>query len=573
MRNFSKEQETLLFQYYLEGKTDYDVAHLLRVGRDRLRKWRKLNNIDSKTRSKGLSFSFCPSIIKRREKGESFTSIAISYNVSHSSIIRLLKRYQEFSVKIDKDIFSMTPDIFKALSKEEQEEYIEQAYKYYKKIGFPYISYDYNKLVGVIKSLVKYEQDIKSNVIKHCTIGANFCEHFFPHLYEASRYDRISPLMTWNDSEKLHKLIRNRFKYAPKFNGSAIRRGLKLLGGASNFKPTVAKYVYRRYLPDNGVTYDFSAGYGGRLSGFIASGKKGKYIGVDPLQKTCKGLRDLYSYWKKWVGTNSQIDIINGCAEDLELEKGIVDLAFSCPPYFKLEKYSDDSTQSINKFTLYEDWLEGFWRKVVKNCFFMLKSSGYLIYVVGNYLNYNLKKDFEEICLSEGFVKEQELQIPLSYMFLKKKTKKAFKYENMYIYRKSINKIRVPTKDDISDIVKIVRNYYKEGIMGMLPISVYHRARENGNILIYEKSGVVSGFVIFKFLKRTNKYRIIQLASKKGSFRDGIGSSLFSEIDKKGYPIILDVKKENKIAIDFYVHKGFIKVSEKKDMWILEKSN
>ena len=570
MRKFSKEQEELLHQYYSGGRTDYDVASLMNIGRDRLRKWRKINDIPSKSRSKGLDISLCPSIIKRYDNGESYTSIAVSYNVSHSSIIRLLKRFQEPSIKINP--FSMVPAVFKTLSEKEQQQYIHKAFVHYRNEGFPYISYDYNKLVGIIKSLVRYEQDTQKDEIKHCTIGANFCEHFFPHLYKASRYDKIPPLTIWKDDVRLKRLLKNRFRYAPKFNDPSIRRGLKLLGGVSNFKPTVAKYVYQRYLPDGGTTYDFSAGYGGRLSGFIASGKEGRYIGIDPLQETCKGLKGLYNYWKERIETSVQVDIINGCAEDFKFQQKIVDLAFSCPPYFGLEKYSDESTQSVNKYPIYEKWLDGFWAIVVKNCYSMLKSSGRLIYVVGNYLNYDLKRDFEKICVSEGFVKEQELQIPLANMFLKKKTKEIFKYEKMFIYRKSLDGIRIPTKDDIPKIVEIVRNYYLEGIMGMLPISVYYRARENGNILIYEKSGVVSGFIIFKFLKRSNKYRIIQLACRKDSFRNGLGSSLLSEVENKGFSVLLDVKKGNKTAVEFYFHKGFIQVSEKKDMWVFEKS-
>lgn len=569
MQKFSKEQEVLLHKYYSEGKTDYDVASLMKVGRDRLRKWRHLNKVPSKSRSKGLGLSLCPSIIERRENGESFISIATSINVSHSSVIRLLKKYQKPLVKINP--FSMTSEKFKTLSEKEQQKYIKEAFLYYRKKGFPYISYDYNKLMGVIKSLIRYKQDVKVDTIKHCTIGANFCEHFFSHLYKASRYDKTSSLVTWNDDGKFHRLLRNRFRYAPKFNDSAIRRGLKLLGGVSNFKPTVAKYVYQRYLVDGGTTYDFSAGYGGRLSGFLASGKGGKYIGTDPLQETCKGLRDLYNYWRENTDTTAQVNIINNCAEDFKLNPESVNLAFSCPPYFDLEKYSDDKTQSICKYPAYKEWLEKFWRPVVRNCYSMLKSSGYLIYVVGNYLNYDLKRDFEKICKSEDFVKEHELKIPMSNMFLKKKTKETFKYEKMFIYRKSLKEIISPIAGDISKIIEIVRDYYREGIMGFLPVQVYYKARENGNILVCKESGKIKGFIVFKFLKRSNKYRIIQIACQKDSLRRGIGSSMLLEVIKKNYPIILDVKKENSGAINFYICKGFVQVSEKNDILEFEK--
>ena len=50
-----------------------------------------------------------------------------------------------------------------------------------------------------------------------------------------------------------------------------------------------------------------------------------------------------------------------------------VDFAFSSPPYFDLEVYSDEPTQCYNKFPKLEDWLEGFVRGTIRNIVHMLK--------------------------------------------------------------------------------------------------------------------------------------------------------------------------------------------------------
>jgi hypothetical protein len=417
-------------QCYKNGMNDYQIADLLHIGRDRLRKWRKKNGILSQSRSKNLK-KYYSDILERLGLGQGLEDVADFYGVHRTSISRLIK-------KEIKDVFNITPDIFKSLSGYEQGKYIESAFKVYRMRGFPYIFLSESKLKKLAYTFKNFVPIIENKTIKQCTIGSNFCEYFFPHIYEASRYDRSSPMSLWNNDDRLKKFIKNRLSYSG-LNDISIRRGLKLTGGGvSNFKSSVAKHVYQTYLPDSGITYDFSAGYGSRLLGFLASGKRGKYIGVDPLVNTCSGLRNLYDFWAKNIDQDSSIEINNVCAEDFILSNNSVDLAFSCPPYYDLERYSADETQSYKRYETYKEWLEKFWKPVVTNCYLGLKNNGYFIYVVNNYLNYNLEADMEVICLSNGFIKIDEIKVPLSMMFQKKELNKNFKYERMFIFKKGI---------------------------------------------------------------------------------------------------------------------------------------
>ena len=50
---------------------------------------------------------------------------------------------------------------------------------------------------------------------------------------------------------------------------------------------------------------------------------------------------------------------------------------FSSPTYFNLEKYSDEPTQSYNKFNNLEDWFKGFVKPTIENIYKILKSNCY----------------------------------------------------------------------------------------------------------------------------------------------------------------------------------------------------
>ena len=95
-------------QCYKNGMNDYQIADLLHIGRDRLRKWRKKNGILSQSRSKNLK-KYYSDILERLGLGQGLEDVADFYGVHRTSISRLIK-------KEIKDVFNITPDIFKSLS-------------------------------------------------------------------------------------------------------------------------------------------------------------------------------------------------------------------------------------------------------------------------------------------------------------------------------------------------------------------------------------------------------------------------------------------------------------------------
>lgn len=142
----------------------------------------------------------------------------------------------------------------------------------------------------------------------------------------------------------------------------------------SQFKPIVAKAIYDKYEAVN--VYDMSMGWGDRLAGFSAS-KHGKYYyGADPNTNTFPN----YLKQKEFYNDSKEYDLFNLPAEDLtQAPKYEIDLAFSSPPYFTKEHYSDDRNQSWKRYPHIKSWLEKFLFKAVEKQYNTLRSGGTMI--------------------------------------------------------------------------------------------------------------------------------------------------------------------------------------------------
>ena len=55
------------------------------------------------------------------------------------------------------------------------------------------------------------------------------------------------------------------------------------------------------------------------------------------------------------------------------------DTVFTSPPYFSVERYSYEDTQSWVRYKEIDDWNENFLQKTIKNLWVSIKSGGYLL--------------------------------------------------------------------------------------------------------------------------------------------------------------------------------------------------
>lgn len=212
-------------------------------------------------------------------------------------------------------------------------------------------------------------------------IGTGLCRWLFPNLFDTpsahdlNKKDAESQYKKFLNDEYLKRAIKFCYSYK---DGcpvpTSVEGGLRLVGSApSNFRPMNAKAVYERFCPKGGTIFDFCCGFGGRMLGALTSKNKYRYVGTDPCTETMYHLHQLAEYIEMVTGREDSYELHCCGAEEFRGKPNSIDFAFSSPPYFNLEVYSDEETQCYNKFPELNEWLEGFVRATIKNIYYMLK--------------------------------------------------------------------------------------------------------------------------------------------------------------------------------------------------------
>ena len=330
-----------------------------------------------------------------------------------------------------------TDNIFNVSYDRNEEEAIETLFNYYRSTGFP--NYDKEKYnpIKEIEKLVKFDETqlLNNKNIKQTMHSCGFLWTYFPHWIDVSCNDDSSLRENWNDDDKLRALIKKTYRWQLKygsgyFTENRIRQNAKVYCSkqtVSNFRPTAAKYIYNTF-GNNGVVWDMCCGWGGRLLGFLSSNCK-TYIGTEPSIKTYEGLLEIE---KDCNILNKNVEIHNCGSEDFIPEKDSLDLCFTSPPYFDTEKYSDEDTQSYIKYPTMNDWINGYLKSTINNCYQGLKQGGYLVVNISNTTKYqNIEEDFIKIVEDIGFEYVDTYGLILSSI-----SGKGVKLEPIFIYKK-----------------------------------------------------------------------------------------------------------------------------------------
>lgn len=161
-------------------------------------------------------------------------------------------------------------------------------------------------------------------------------------------------------------------------------------GGTSIFDPVLCELIYRWFSPPRGIVLDPFAG--GSVRGIVAASLGHPYTGID-LRKEQVGANErqrtaLFGTAKKPNGHPAPAGLprwVVGNALDIDklLPKGeLYDLVFSCPPYFDLERYSDDTGDLSNAGT-YEKFLTDY-RRIIALAVGRLRPHRFACFVVGD---------------------------------------------------------------------------------------------------------------------------------------------------------------------------------------------
>lgn len=167
---------------------------------------------------------------------------------------------------------------------------------------------------------------------------------------------------------------------------------------AHEFKPYLARDIYLHYCKSNPKVLDPCAGWGGRMIGFASSLLGGEYWATDPATKTYEGLSRLKEFLLLADCIKStNIFLHNLPFEDFPVEENYFDFAFTSPPYFDTEIYSDEETQAYNRYKTLEEFNEKFLTVLIEKTMISLKDgSCFLLNIGGSQIRFD--KIVNNIC-------------------------------------------------------------------------------------------------------------------------------------------------------------------------------
>ncbi|MCD6435691.1 MAG: hypothetical protein J7L15_04825 [Clostridiales bacterium] len=332
-------------------------------------------------------------------------------------------------------------------SGEEKKQVVELLFQYYRRSGFPHNvltdEQKENRMSRIIKS-----KDIllEDNHLQQNHQGIDLANHYHPHMMEA-RYSGgdNSPMETYLSDDGLKDCINRWLELEKITNPAGMRRILKTRNGTRgvvNFKPCIAKFIYDNHCPENGKVLDPCSGYSGRLAGCIGSNRNIFYHGIDPNGESSIGNMEMANYF------STQTDMFNrrvyqyrfrqdmGMAEEVMPEiREEYNLVFTSPPYFNVEIYSDEETQSCNKYKEYESWLEQFLWVLVNESKRVLKEDGRLIINIKNIDKYKIADDLCKYC-EKDWELEKTYHMRLANNEFNRNGVKMHHTEPIFVFRK-----------------------------------------------------------------------------------------------------------------------------------------
>ena len=283
-----------------------------------------------------------------------------------------------------------------AMTSRDRNQWIDTAFEYWRQRGFPYPTFCHSHARREIRLLEAIDARQLTQVLSRPSmVGLRTANSFHPQMWSARVRGR-SPVECFQDDRLLKKCLGRAVKFWPHrrcWNARSVRIlvSIQNRGRVSNFRPSVARALINAFAPMRGRVADFSAGYGGRLLASLISGCE--YVGVDPARAQCTGLRRM----ARTLGGNASI--IRGCAEDVmpTLRTTSLDVVFSSPPYFRLEKYCDEKSQAWLRHKTYDAWLAGFIEPVLIHSHRALRMGGHLLLNVADTATYPIAKDASRI--------------------------------------------------------------------------------------------------------------------------------------------------------------------------------
>jgi 16S rRNA G966 N2-methylase RsmD len=283
---------------------------------------------------------------------------------------------------------------------------------------------------GAFTSRYPFQAEKRNEYIDNKKIGLKASNYFHQeNRWKCDSINSPSPYRTWTQERFRLTLFKALWtlKY-DKINEKNLRSAIGLRKYiASKFKPASAKAIYERF--ESRKVLDISSGWGDRLLAFAACEKTEHYTGIDPNASLSEG----YQKQIETYGGDKEYRMIVGCAEEVVLEEEFFDTVFTSPPYFNVEKYTHDETQSFKKFRKVDDWLNEFLFKALDNAWKALKKGGHMIINISDvYSNHRVNQLCDPMCEHMKEKTDAEFQGAIGLKMIKRPNSKSADIDGVF---------------------------------------------------------------------------------------------------------------------------------------------
>lgn len=265
-------------------------------------------------------------------------------------------------------------------------------------------------------------------------IGMKLSEHFCPNFYDIENAAGTSYKSLWT-AKNLEKILRwNRKCHSTPYL-SELKRGIYFCCGLTKntmYRPQMMKLACIKYKPNR--VLDPCAGWGGRMLGTVSYGAH--YTAFEPNTTTYDSLTKIVDL----LGIHDKVTLICDDARNMaQYNIPKVDMVLTSPPYFDLEVYTHEDTQSISKMSSYQEWADGFLRETIKLGIDHLTDDGVSCWNVGKVKS----RDMNDDVLKYHTEFEYDLTDTLSVTSSKRQsnqttlTKNAKSSDQTIVYKKS----------------------------------------------------------------------------------------------------------------------------------------
>ena len=345
--------------------------------------------------------------------------------------------FEDFAIKNGRDIFTIYNDI--NTTDEERERLVEWLFNLIRSRdnAVPLHVWSDDIFNKIVSSLCDIDTNVtyQDGAYSLNNIGANILTQFFPEILDVVKSGKASPRDFFKDDKRLLGYCRTVLKYCTSPLEMFKMMSFRGSSRCYNFRPATSKALYELYGKDNCKVLDTSSGFGGRLLGFFTAKNTSEYVGIDP--NTADSCNKFILYMSRYF-TNKKAYVNKIGSEDFTIEnypqyENYFDISFTSPPYFNIERYSDDITQSHVKFNTYDAWIDGFYRNTIYNSCNSLKLDG--VFAVNISWVDNIKEYTEEFLNDCGFyiIKEDKYLLRIHPRESSYGSDKMSKYEPIWV--------------------------------------------------------------------------------------------------------------------------------------------